>query len=360
MASSPLRTASFVVATLAALGLGAYVWTAGPSGPPEDTSTDVERRDTQGMPGTVPVGLAGTEAPVDVPDIPDRIAPQAVDAPAPFAAILTATDATNGLPVKRFWVQAGGFGAFDAAAPRVQADPATGKAGVEVPVDGATFSFRAPLYASAELRVTSAGVHTAQLERVAVLMGEVRDPNSAPAAGARVTLEYFGDGDAANVDLTVPLPIDGPTLRKVGEDGTFAFPNLSAGVYRATVTVDGVKKVGDPVRVETGAWTEVRYWLEPGTELEVKVLSPDRQPEEAARILVRLPGTETILAARYTDADGRVRLGPFPAGSYEVHVMADGGLSDPQPLIIAPDDRPTRDLQVILQPSKGDDRPGQR
>ena len=170
--------------------------------------------------------------------------------------------------------------------------------------------------------------------------GRVVTPDGAPAAGATVSLDWFGDGGARTLST------------ESGPDGRFALAGVPVEVAR--------RHLGSPGRGLTATpagWAADRtpggpapgllplpaplagrvcdagdLPLTPGAVLRGRLLGPDGGPlagaelEVGASLLVRATTSGPLIApvAVTTDADGRFATPPLPPGRADVTFAADG------------------------------------
>jgi uncharacterized GH25 family protein len=136
------------------------------------------------------------------------------------------------------------------------------------------------------------------------------------------------------------------------DDGYFALPNITEGVYRMTVTRDGYAPDERRVDVHAGAnLQEMTIPLKPadGLDLEVALASGGRPPYVTAAVLDG-SGRLVLFETRAVDGSGRARFPSVPAGSWELLLTAPEGAptslrveapGPPVPVILPPGGRLT-------------------
>lgn len=208
---------------------------------------------------------------------------------------------------------------------------------VEIPFEGDAFLVQvaAHRYVTTEVRIDARGPLRVELPRAASLVGVVRDAASAPAAGARITIEYLGPLGA--LPTVEALPPGTKTLAVTDAEGRFTFTHLPTGQYRATGRLGSATLTSDVTSVEAGAWSSADLWFTANGTVGVTLLGPDGAPSPRSRVMITRAGAEEgdPLLAGYTDADGLVALGPLDPGAYAVTVVSDDGRAKPTPLEIA-------------------------
>ncbi len=182
---------------------------------------------------------------------------------------------------------------------------------------------------------------------VAPLAGRVVAFDDSPAPGATVTAILLGD------DLwPVATPGVRPPVAAAGSDGRFSFPDLPAGVYLLDARAGDARGYHPAVDVGGEPRECVVRLLEAGA-IAGHVLGDDGRGVEGAVVttdagdLLRpffraIPGRlESVSIERFearTDAAGAFRLGPLPAGLYDLVIRADGRETRLVPFVACPVD----------------------
>jgi hypothetical protein len=125
-------------------------------------------------------------------------------------------------------------------------------------------------------------------------------------------------------------------------------PGLAAGTYRCAVrSASRVTEWTDAVAVRANEEAEVIVALHPGGELALSVVDPAGAPIAAALELLAPDGTDvTRLAQPTSEATGRYRLGPLPAGRYTLVARAVDGTAARRELALEAGETLTLELRT--------------
>lgn len=116
----------------------------------------------------------------------------------------------------------------------------------------------------------------------------------------------------------------------IGEDGSFGFKQLADGIYGVEVTVPASEPGGPefasvPLENITPD-LRVNLALVPAFRVPVRVVDPEGEPIQSARVTVGYSQVGMLQKIGETDGEGRAQVGPVVPGPYFVHADADGYL----------------------------------
>jgi beta-lactamase regulating signal transducer with metallopeptidase domain len=179
------------------------------------------------------------------------------------------------------------------------------------------------------------------------IRGRLLTPGGAPAAGVRVVLENFNDGESEGLGFASDLPDDGlPSYwlrpRTTDADGRFTFEGVPEGTYAqlefqhpdyATdeVTVNAVTRGG--IKAMLSAWTQgfelapvkpdFTHTLEPSRPVQGRVTDKATGKPLAGLVVEMIPMRRHGGMPFYTrtDADGRYRIAGHQADQYVTTVF---------------------------------------
>ncbi len=229
-------------------------------------------------------------------------------------------------------------------------------AGPGGPVEGAVVSAREPGSAAGPERRTGAnGVATFAGLPPGTLTVEAAAVDLAPsgaevAAGATSATLTLGAGARIEGDLTrAGAPVFAAAAIAVergsgrehrgfsAPDGHYAITSLAAGTYDVWLAGPGlVPQLMPGVVVAAGATQTLDAVLQPGgSTQELSLEAPDGSRSRGAQFTVRHVGTGVRLLTAFSGGNGVARVGPLPAGQFEVEAGLPGGAPIVAPLTVA-------------------------
>jgi carboxypeptidase family protein len=170
-----------------------------------------------------------------------------------------------------------------------------------------------------------------RLQQPGSVHGTVRDAAGNPVAEASI---FLRDEGGRLVELF--------SLASTNASGKFEYPGLAPGAYAATARTRTLASAAAvPVRVRSDESSEVTLVLEPGTILLVSLEDSSGSDIPSRVSVVDDKGREmngmlglAELMERYAGGlgDAVQRVGPLPAGTYEVRAIAEDGRSAQRPV----------------------------
>jgi hypothetical protein len=178
------------------------------------------------------------------------------------------------------------------------------------------------------------------------LAGNVRGPDGAPVAGARVALERE---DALSV-----LSLGGRSIRTDG-DGRYEFVGLAPGVYAvrasrpAPAEALAVAVRGGVVVAADRATSGIDLRLARAGTISGRVLDAERRPAEGASVFVRDAQGRIVQSAIQADGGGRFRFDGAGPGGYTL-LARKGDLASRESAAVDVDEGETSEVELVLEP----------
>jgi hypothetical protein len=123
-------------------------------------------------------------------------------------------------------------------------------------------------------------------------------------------------------------PLSSMTVAFTGSDGRAFLGGLAAGAVRVVARAPNLAPACSPLsHVSPAQETELQVQLTTGTQVEVAVQDESGQPVSGAAVAVRLgdgPWLPATMLQAQSSVEGRVDLGPLPAGTIRLRVSHTG------------------------------------
>jgi protocatechuate 3,4-dioxygenase beta subunit len=144
----------------------------------------------------------------------------------------------------------------------------------------------------------------------------------------------------------------------LAEDGSFVIRSLPDGIYGVEVTVPADEPGGQeyasvPLENVTPD-LRVSLALVPAFRVPVRVVDPEGEPVDGARVTLSYSQIGMLQKTAETDAEGKARLGPVVPGPYYVQADADGFLPpEPVEVEVGPEGfEGDEQVLVLIRPAK--------
>lgn len=168
--------------------------------------------------------------------------------------------------------------------------------------------------------------------------GVVKDENSNPISGAKVTLEFSSNSTVANLTTT-------------NAQGSYSITR-SPGSYFIYAEKSGYKTSGKKlITITEGNVTNYDIILQSSVSfgtVQGKVITQDGTPIDGAKVLLLFTGNRTVANSTISGASGDYLLKGYP-GTYILYAEKDGYKSEEQTITLSAGGAITRNIKIDIQ-----------